>query len=408
MRPTLDTALDESLTLLETGRATLAECLERYPAYADDLRPLLEIALAVRNVPAPTPSPDACVAGRRRMLQALVEKKRRRATPSGLLRRYLGEVVTLFTGAGEPSVRRRELGFRLAAVTVAVLVLLAFVGVILLPWIGQGVTQAATLSQMDGRVEIRLAGDETWHLAWAGERVKAGDHIRTAPQSTATLTFFDGSTTVMEAETEIAIVQASPQQGDDGRILVLRQVVGQTYNCVHQQRDTAARFAIETPAAVIAVHGTGFSLAVDSEGITYLVVVDGQVSVTVQDATVVVLAGEEITLQPGQPLIPSLVSPPIPTATAIPISPSAVSIPSETPQPAGATEMSRPTRVPGFTEAPASTRAPAPTVAPQPTVVPPSTAQPQPTEVPAPTTMPEPSRVPPGQTKTPQPPGHGE
>jgi len=71
----LSDVLDECLTLLRGG-ATIEECLARYPRHANDLRPLLEVALRINRLPQPSSSPTAFAAGKRRMLEALKLKGR--------------------------------------------------------------------------------------------------------------------------------------------------------------------------------------------------------------------------------------------------------------------------------------------------------------------------------------------
>lgn len=69
----LDHALAESLSLIESGQATVADCLERYP-HLSKLGPLLNLALDVRQLPHPEPDPDWFAASRQRLEDALRPK----------------------------------------------------------------------------------------------------------------------------------------------------------------------------------------------------------------------------------------------------------------------------------------------------------------------------------------------
>lgn len=300
MAHNLSKALDESLALLEAGQATLSECLARYPEYADDLRSLLGVAFEVSRVPSPTSTPGAFAAGKQRMFQALAEKKRRAASP-GPVRRFEEWLVDLF--GRRPAAQGRISTFRLALATVAALALLALAAVLFPSWLNPTITQAATVSQVNGVVEILPAGSVAWEHAEVGMRVNAGDGIRTGPSSTALLTFFDASTTNMESETEIAITQMNSRRDGGGKVILLRQTLGQTCNRVQPLLDSSSRFEIETPTASTAVRGTGFSLTVAADGATHVMVVKGVVNVTAQAATVSLLAGQETTVQPGRPPI---------------------------------------------------------------------------------------------------------
>jgi hypothetical protein len=72
----LDSALAECLALLESGNATLEECLERYPN-VEHLPELLNLALGIRAVPDPEPDPAWFDAARRRLERAMDRKPER-------------------------------------------------------------------------------------------------------------------------------------------------------------------------------------------------------------------------------------------------------------------------------------------------------------------------------------------
>ena len=76
MRHDRDTALDQCLAWLRAGR-DFEGCLERYPEYADELRPLLMLAVDVGRVTIPAVPAMARAAGQRRMLAAHAERVER-------------------------------------------------------------------------------------------------------------------------------------------------------------------------------------------------------------------------------------------------------------------------------------------------------------------------------------------
>lgn len=65
-----DTVLDDCMDLLRSG-TTVEDCLARYPEYAEELRPLLGLAAAVKGVPTPRPNAAGVDANRLRMLEAV-------------------------------------------------------------------------------------------------------------------------------------------------------------------------------------------------------------------------------------------------------------------------------------------------------------------------------------------------
>jgi hypothetical protein len=387
MKRDVNYALDECLTLLGEGRLTLEECLALYPEYASELREPLKVALEVRRVPPPISSPAASTAGKQRMLEALAEKQRRHvASPSPLAWSAEG-LAALFGRRDRPMMLRYTLAFSLALAVMIAFALCMVGGLSLVYWPNITIAQGATLDQISGVVEILPANGDTWRLASVGERIEAGDRIRTGSLSTARLLFFEESTTDLAASTEVAITQASARRDGDGKIIVLHQWLGRTYSRVEQLPDRASRFEIETPTAVAGVHGTEFAIAVEGDGTTSVEVVEGLVEVTAQDRTVTVLAGEKTTVQPERP--PSnpaqnLQATPSPEAPAPTIGASPT-----------ATTATSPTLT--TTPTPSSTLLPPGHIkTPQP---PGHTKTPQP---PGHTRTPQP----PGHTKTPQPPGH--
>ncbi len=54
----INVILDQCLERIRAGRATVAECLARYPDCAQQLAPLLQMALAIEGIPDVKPSLD--------------------------------------------------------------------------------------------------------------------------------------------------------------------------------------------------------------------------------------------------------------------------------------------------------------------------------------------------------------
>ena len=298
MRQDLNRALDESLALLAGGQATLEECLAFHPERAAELRPLLETFLQVRSIPQPTSSPAAFADGKQRMLQTLEKKTRRQEQTSStsFLQRVEG-TVDWFRNRG--FARAPALRTALAMATMAVLIGVGSLAILFSP--SRVVDKAASPAYVSGIVELLPAGGQTWQSFPAGGQARTGDRVRTGPGSAAVLVFFDGSTTSLEAETDITLVQMSSQRDGGGRGIVLQQWMGQTHNVVQPSSDQAARFEIETPAAAIAVRGTEFSVSVEADGTTDVTVVEGLVDVIAQGTTVRVSSGREVTVLSEQP-----------------------------------------------------------------------------------------------------------
>jgi len=91
MSPDLTNILDDCLTRMRQGY-TLVECLALYPEYAGELKPLLETAAAIYQVPPLLPSPQAMAAGRARLLQRAAQLRLLRAAPGPIAR--LGQFLS--------------------------------------------------------------------------------------------------------------------------------------------------------------------------------------------------------------------------------------------------------------------------------------------------------------------------
>ncbi len=76
METHLETALDECLKALRSG-SSVEQCLRRYPHLAADLEPLLLTAATLKDLPAPTPSPQAIRTALVRMGEATPRRARR-------------------------------------------------------------------------------------------------------------------------------------------------------------------------------------------------------------------------------------------------------------------------------------------------------------------------------------------
>ncbi len=117
-------ALDECLSQLNTGEFSLDEVLARYPEHEAELRPLLQMAMQIRQMPKAVPAPAARAAGRQQLLAAVAKKRREKARARpGLLRR-LGENVAILV---QPLVRPQRQSLRLAQAIAALLVVVSLI-----------------------------------------------------------------------------------------------------------------------------------------------------------------------------------------------------------------------------------------------------------------------------------------
>jgi hypothetical protein len=112
------------------------------------------------------------------------------------------------------------------------------------------------LSITEGDVFVMKAGTDNWVEADVGISLEPGDSIKTGDSSGAEITFFDGSTIELEADTEIKVVSLDISPDTDSKTITLEQTIGTTISRVTKLLDPASSYEIETPTGVAAVRGS--------------------------------------------------------------------------------------------------------------------------------------------------------
>lgn len=105
-----------------------------------------------------------------------------------------------------------------------------------------------TLVVLRGQVQIQR-GQSPFESVTADTTVRQGDRIRTGPDAYATLTFFDGSSTTLDPNTEI-VVRRLEDLGGGGASISMAQEIGQTWNRVERLVGSSSRFEVTTTAGV--------------------------------------------------------------------------------------------------------------------------------------------------------------
>jgi hypothetical protein len=309
----IDRVLDDCLTELVGGAASVEDCLSRYPEQADDLRPLLEVAVQVHALEWPEMRAVASAAAKRQMLLALSDKERHlRQAPRSLSAVASGFLSLLGEGGKRKQQRSRTL--LIGAAAAIMVVMLTLVPGVLVEMGRYGVVgQAAVVAEVVGMVEVRHQPVAMWRPVTSDTVLASGYSIRTGGLSAATIRFFDGSKTILGADTELAFRELSSRRDGSGRRVVLYQRQGQTQNQVEKLADAASLFEIDTPTAVAVVHGTEFQVDVATDGGTSVSVIEGRVGVTADGATQFLAAGQFASVLP-----PSTEPTTAPTATLVP------------------------------------------------------------------------------------------
>ena len=126
MKRRVERALDECLSQLNTGELSLDELLARYPEHQAELRPLLQTAMRLRQMPKAVPSPEARAAGRQRLLAAVARKRREKARARPTLLSRLGQSAAILV---QPLVRPQRQSLRLAQAIAALLLVVSLISV---------------------------------------------------------------------------------------------------------------------------------------------------------------------------------------------------------------------------------------------------------------------------------------
>ena len=265
----IEEVVDRCIEEIRRGRASVEECLLRYPEHRRALEPLLRAGAAMSALPrgeqATAPDPQQRLA----FMAAL------RETPQQRGHRRLPSLGPLF-GAG---------AFRVVGPAFA----LAALAIVLVLGGGGTPATASTLTVFDGEVQ-RLDGVE-WQPMRDGDELGAGVRMRTGATGYALITFPDGSTVTLDPLTELTIetLAVAPRRVE------VRQQSGRLWHDIVHDETEGARFVVLTPDARVEVLGTVFETTVNaSTGQTDVATVDGEVRVVAGTSAVPVGRGETL------------------------------------------------------------------------------------------------------------------
>src|SRR5437773_1593369 len=122
------------------------------------------------------------------------------------------------------------------------------------------IVSISTLTVVDGSVLISHAGSG-FTPAREGEVVAAGDTIRTESGAAAEITYFEGSSVRLEADTQI-VVESLRSEADGGTVIGMMQTLGRTWHVVTKLISGSSRYDVHTPSPTASVRGTIFALDV--------------------------------------------------------------------------------------------------------------------------------------------------
>lgn len=147
----------------------------------------------------------------------------------------------------------------------------------------------ANVSQIQGQVTFVPKGKTTPNPLGENNKVKEGDLVQTAADSTAVLTWIDGSKVRIGPASELEVKKCFTKGGQE--VSLFRLNSGEVWARISKRLRRESEFAIETPAAVAGVRGTVFSVALTPSGGTMISIFDGSVFLQSQKTSLLFTAG---------------------------------------------------------------------------------------------------------------------
>jgi len=159
---------------------------------------------------------------------------------------------------------------------------------------------AADLSAERTRVQCRHPGEADKEVpVGQHEPVGTGDKINTDQVGRGILAFADFLRVEVFRRTGLQ-VKAAPDPGAP-LIVKLYLALGTTRQELQKRAGQRVDVTTETDWATIRAVSTAYLISVDDDGVTWVVVFDGEVEVEAQGQTMVVRAGQATWVEPGQP-----------------------------------------------------------------------------------------------------------
>ncbi len=278
----LAAVIEDCLRALRGG-ASREECLGAYPELRAQLEPILVSAGALAAMPRAGLTPAASDRVRSGLIEAIGREPRAVRRRPGLWSPRLALVPAL------------------AAAIAAIMVLVS-----LSPFSDSNVARADTvLSVLQGTVLVETESGLV--EGRDGMLLRPNDRVITREGARAVLTFFDGSTVTLEANTSLLINQVTERDGQLSALLT--QDSGQTWTHIPSILGLA-EMRINTPNALVATDDGTFETTV-SDGQTRVTTGAGDVRVESGDNQTSVPGGSESAVRtPGVVAEPSLASPP--------------------------------------------------------------------------------------------------
>jgi VCBS repeat-containing protein len=171
----------------------------------------------------------------------------------------------------------------------------------------------ATLSEIEGDVSVMEGGTDSWTEGQVGMSLEVGDTVKTGNDSSAEITFLDGNTMELEADTEIEITSLDVSTDTGGTTVTITQTIGTVISRLTQLLDPASSYETETPSGVTSVRARPATVVVSvaGNGTSWILNIAGDVRTKAQGVELQIPEKQKCLLKPLMPpeLMPSNLPP---------------------------------------------------------------------------------------------------
>ena len=173
----------------------------------------------------------------------------------------------------------------------------------------------ATLSEIEGDVSVMEGGTDSWTGGQVGTELEEGDAVKTGNDSSAEITFLDGTTIELEADTEIEITSVDVSTDTGDTTVTITQTIGTVITRMTQIVDSGSNYETVTASGVTSVRARPANPAtavvgVTGNGTTWVVNQEGDVRTEAHSVELLIPQGQRGLIMPGLP--PELMPPNLP------------------------------------------------------------------------------------------------
>jgi uncharacterized protein YfaP (DUF2135 family) len=162
----------------------------------------------------------------------------------------------------------------------------------------------ATVTKVEGKVEVQKAKTEKWIKAEVGMKLSEGDKIKTGAKSEAIIQWGDETIVKLSPYTNFAINKSSINPETKSENTNLQLWIGRVVSKVKKVLTPGSSFEIQTPAAIAGVRSTIWATDVKGDGETTVSTYEGEVMVSAEGTLVIVGKGQMTKVKPKKPPSP--------------------------------------------------------------------------------------------------------